>query len=75
MASYLIEPHKLRLDYSPLMEEILNYACSNKMTLELWPAGQIVPTSCKRINESLELKVFGEHAERVIVLDELEVEW
>lgn len=75
MASYLIEPHKLRLDYSPLMEEILNYACSNSLTLELWPAGQIVPTSCKRINESLDIRVFGDTEDKWITLDELEVEW
>ena len=74
MASYLIEPHKLRLDYNPVLEEAINYACENRLTLELWPVGQIIPTTCRRIRRKLEITVFGDTPPgNFVVLDELEI--
>lgn len=75
MASYLIEPHRLRLDYSPALEEVVQYACDNRLTIELWPQGQIIPKTCRRIEEKLEVTVFGDTKRNWVVLDELEIEW
>jgi hypothetical protein len=75
MAAYLIEPHKLRLSYDPRLQEAIEFACTNRIHIQLWPIGNIVPQRCRRIEERLDITAFGETAQRWAVMDELEVEW
>ena len=75
MAAYLIEPHKLRLDYDSALEQAVQYACDNQIHIQLWPVGNIIPRTCTRIEERLDVTAFGEITERWLVMDELEVEW
>lgn len=75
MAAYVIQPHRLRLDYTQAMEAAVRYALDNQLHIELWPVGQIIPTSCTRINEKLEITTFGDTAQNWVVLDELEIGW
>ena len=75
MASYLIEPHKLRLDYDASLEAAINYACENGLTIPLWPVGEIIPHSCRRVREELDVTAIGETSQKWLVMDELEVGW
>lgn len=75
MAAYLIEPHRLRLDYDARLEQAIQYACDNQIHITLWPVGTIIPTSCKRYVEKFDATAFGDKAVHWLVQDELEVGW
>lgn len=74
MAAYLIEPHTVRLDYDERLERAVKYACDNQIHILLWPAGEIIPRSHKRILEKLDVTTFG-GPQQWIIQDELEVSY
>jgi len=43
MAAYLIQPHRMRLDFDDAWSEAIAYAVVNQLHIQLWPAGYIVP--------------------------------
>lgn len=72
MAAYLIDPHTVRMDYDARLEQAIQYACDNQIHIHLYPAGTVIPKSCRRYVEKLDITTFG-NPQRWLVQDELEI--
>lgn len=76
MAAYLIEPRRLRLDYDTNLCEAINYAIDNRLHIQLFPAGTIMPRHIEVFPaDYIDVTAFGDPKPVFLTRQEMEVRW